>query len=223
MTEENLKKNITNDIIAMTSTKEEFLKNVSYILLPISGKENCVHKTFLDLGLFLVIQSEQGNSVGNAYIPVEAYEGLKNRLELSDEEIESAANRNAAQKNQPVIGDMFGYMITGKITDKEPSDYPHSDMLIMTCESMLNGATVLPFAKEKLDRVCEECFTNELIILPSSKHEWIIPNPILCNQSLDKLSEMVRAVNETEVAPYDFLSNSVYRYIRSSQRFEIAA
>lgn len=63
---------------------------------------------------------------------------------------------------------------------------------------------------ETLEEAREMMQSNEIYILPSSRHEVLaIPAE---SADPNQLEEMVRTINEMEVAPQDRLSNSVYKY-----------
>ena len=62
--------------------------------------------------------------------------------------------------------------------------------------------------------------SENLYMLPSSVHEWmILPE---CDD-VAYLKEMVTEVNRTAVAEIDLLSDHVYRYDRKTDMVEIAA
>ena len=62
--------------------------------------------------------------------------------------------------------------------------------------------------------------TENLYMLPSSVHEWmILPE---CDD-VAYLKEMVTEANRTAVAEIDLLSDHVYRYDRNTDMVEIAA
>lgn len=59
------------------------------------------------------------------------------------------------------------------------------------------------------------------IILPSSIHEVILV-PDACARELSYFKQMVKEINETELAPEEILSGHVYRYSRKKKGAEIA-
>lgn len=83
-------------------------------------------------------------------------------------------------------------------------------MHVVTNKAKLNGAvTIINY--ETIKEIQKALGSEEFYILPSSIHECIIIGKDN-NQSVEELRQMVREINETQVAPQDRLSNSVYEY-----------
>ena len=93
-----------------------------------------------------------------------------------------------------------------------PSEYPESQMLVMTNRSGIHGATAVLFADAKLTKICKAWNTDSIYLLPSSIHEWIIPNPNFGELDPDVLRDMIQSINQTEVKERDRLSDSLYRF-----------
>ena len=62
---------------------------------------------------------------------------------------------------------------------------------------------------------------SDLYILPSSIHELILI-PVLENEEVETLREMVNQVNEESVENIDYLSDNVYRFNRNTEEICIA-
>lgn len=79
-------------------------------------------------------------------------------------------------------------------------------MYVLTNQDMFWGDAVV------LNPFFMEWITNgqEVLLLPSSTHEWIMV--LNDGNSLEEMSEMVKFINQTEVAESDFLSDSVYTW-----------
>ena len=86
---------------------------------------------------------------------------------------------------------------------------PSSPMYVLTNNERFNGAGCMLY-QDVLDRFAREQ-NSDLYVLPSSIHEVIL---IPCSQSpaREELCDMVREINQTEVAVTDRLSDQVYRY-----------
>ena len=63
------------------------------------------------------------------------------------------------------------------------------------------------FLKEKLSRFGR----SKYVILPSSVHETILL-PLTKDYCQEYFSNMVKEINETQVAPTEILSNTIYLY-----------
>ena len=58
---------------------------------------------------------------------------------------------------------------------------------------------------------------NNFFILPSSVHEVILL-PDTGNEDSEDLKKIINAVNTTQVAPEEVLSDTLYRYDRADKR-----
>ena len=63
---------------------------------------------------------------------------------------------------------------------------------------------------------------DDIVILPSSRHEVLLIPQRQVNGKYESFSHMVEMVNETEVSMEDRLSNSVYLYSREKDSITIA-
>lgn len=91
-------------------------------------------------------------------------------------------------------------------------------MYVVSNEQGINGASVMLY--EEAFQILTENFGEKLYILPSSIHELIVI-PYEEGIESDKLSELVREVNRTQVPWEDILSNHVYLYSSKTKSFEI--
>lgn len=91
-----------------------------------------------------------------------------------------------------------------------PLDTP-SRMYILTNEHHLNGASVILYPNT-LSRLASEV-NSDLILLPSSIHEWIA---VLAddNMCMEDYHFMVKEVNETQLMDEEVLSDHAYYYDR---------
>ena len=91
------------------------------------------------------------------------------------------------------------------IDEWEPDGSP---MTVLTTKGAVNGAGIL-FCDSVLQKIHEKL--GDYFVLPSSIHELIIV-PVSEGIDRDELTEMVKTINATEVAPADRLSDKVYLY-----------
>lgn len=92
-------------------------------------------------------------------------------------------------------------------------------MYVLTNKTGINGAVTMLYT-DILKEISVRLNTENLYMLPSSVHEWmILPE---CDD-VAYLKEMVTEANRTAVAEIDLLSNHVYRYDRKTDMVEIAA
>ena len=92
-------------------------------------------------------------------------------------------------------------------------------MYVLTNKTGINGAVTILYT-DILKEISERLNTENLYMLPSSVHEWmILPE---CDD-VAYLKEIVTEANCTAVASIDLLSAHVYRYDRNTDMVEIAA
>lgn len=93
-------------------------------------------------------------------------------------------------------------------------------MYILTNISRCNGAAVMAYPN-LLENIAEQ-LGHDLVILPSSIHEVIILS-VDDQTDFRKLEEMVREVNDSQVAEEELLSDTIYVYERSTGRVTVPA
>lgn len=91
------------------------------------------------------------------------------------------------------------------------------EIWILTNEQKLNGGIILLY-EEELHNLAEK-LESDLYLLPSSRHEIIAVSAKVTMP--ERLAEMVQQTNEEVVDEKDFLSNSVYRYGRTSRTISL--
>ena len=91
-------------------------------------------------------------------------------------------------------------------------------MFVATNKCKINGASVILY--DGLLAEFARRIGGDFYILPSSIHETILL-PATGDMDVDYLIDMVRAVNSTEVAPDEILSDNVYKYIADEDRVEM--
>lgn len=99
----------------------------------------------------------------------------------------------------------------------EPLNIGFTPMYVLTNQSKTNGAGVL--AQDGVLEKVGALVGSDFYVLPSSIHEVLIV-PDNGNMRLAELEEMVREINETQVAPEDRLSNKVQHYDRAAKTLE---
>nr|MCR5776075.1 DUF5688 family protein [Lachnospiraceae bacterium] len=90
-------------------------------------------------------------------------------------------------------------------------------MFVATVKGNTHGASVLAY-EDFMDKAAEK-LGGDFFILPSSLHEVILI-PDNGQFEVDTLKAMVKDINESQVAPEDRLTNSVYHYDSKEKIFE---
>lgn len=199
-------------------------------LVPVQGNEEFlkdkVWNPFLDLAVIyrpVVDATENGTAAS-----VVMTEALMESLGLTREEIRQKAmtDRPLGERKIVNLGKMILETTPDFILQSLGRNYvqtlENSKMTIITNDSGLYGASEM-LHKETFRQLAEE-FDDNLIILPSSVHEVIaVPEAELQVSGTEEVRDMVKDVNYNSgsVAPEDRLSDSVYRYNRETNEFEI--
>ncbi len=97
---------------------------------------------------------------------------------------------------------------------------PDTPFYVLTNKNGINGAACILY-KDTIKNFAEG-MDRDILILPSSIHEvLLLPDDELL--SYNDLAHMVTFINQTEVPAEDRLSNQVYRYSRSDDKFSIVS
>ncbi len=96
-----------------------------------------------------------------------------------------------------------------------PPQDPRFPMFVLTNKKNMFGAACLLY--EGVLQCCAEQLRSDFYVLPSSVHEVLLI-PALPDASCGQFTEMVREVNETQVAPEERLSDHAYFYSWEKQQ-----
>ncbi len=193
--------------------------------------ENVPHKDFLDLAIvcmaILPFEEEQGDGQGDGTILVNRYH--MERWGISEEEMFNVAIANSMEKNPAVIRVMNEiikemYIENALEVQEEDEicamiDSMDCKLYVLTGTRKYNGAVVITYENVLRDFAKEK--NCNIYILPSSIHEGIL---VLEEEGMSavELREMVKSVNQTQLAETEVLSNSVYYYDRETNKITIA-
>lgn len=171
------------------------------------------HRDFLDLAVtYSVPIRKDGIVVASFAVNRKICDGYG----IGEEELDAAARRNAG--NEEYVVHHMSSILAGIIGVDETEAGFGCPLYVLTNGRKHKGAAVMLFG-EYFDRLSEE-LGGDLYVLPSSVHE-VIAVPA-ADADVEKLLQMVKEVNATEVSDVDFLSDSVYRYSRAEGRLDIA-
>ena len=96
---------------------------------------------------------------------------------------------------------------------------PDDPLFVATVPDKIQGASVLAY--EDFMEQAAERVGGDFYILPSSIHEILLVRDD-GTFDINRLEDMVKEVNETQVAPEDLLTDSVYHYDSKEKVFELA-
>ncbi len=144
---------------------------------------------------------------------------ILDRSGINFEELDEAAKKNTEKSGfsvrtmNEVMCELMGVNPGPEI---EEPDGPQ--MYVLTNARKLHGANIMLY-KEYLE-IAAEKMNGDFYIIPSSIHE-LIAVPVSA-QGLEELREMVKAVNDNQLAPEEILGYEVYRYNRETGEVEVA-
>lgn len=177
------------------------------------------HRQIEDLALILELKFPIKEGIGS----VKVIHELAEHWAVDADTLFSQAQANAMEAEPPCLQRLeetmfaltLGSDAAPNLLEQEnpaPEEMP-SQLYVLSNMSKNKGAAVLsyPGVLEKVDQLFPESF----YILPSSIHELLVI-PRSPEISPKELGEMVRAVNRSEVAKEDQLSDRVYTYDRET-------
>lgn len=176
--------------------------------------ENAPHVRFLDLAIvFRVVVDKNESGITSYLIKNELLENIG--LEVSD--LEEIAERNT--KNMfPVVATDIDEVVDipqDMMADILPKD--GFNLIVATNNIHMNGAIFMAF-KDELEKVADS-MESDFYIIPSSIHEVIlVPDAGVSDAELIKST--IADVNTTMLDAPDFLSDSLYKFTRSTGTVE---
>lgn len=141
------------------------------------------------------------------------------RSEISIEELDEAAKKNTKKSRfsvrtmNEVMYELIGVNVGPEI---EEPDGPQ--MYVLTNARKFCGANIMLY-KEYLE-IAAEKMNGDFYIIPSSIHE-LLAVPV-STAEIEELRQIVKEVNDNEVAPEEILGYEVYRYNRETGEVEVA-
>lgn len=176
-------------------------------------KREMVYKEYLDLCIYFSVDSTDKS------MSVPITRKVLDDLGISEEELFAAAMKNLQKKHHAIVNpicDCFnGLNIIDDLRVNQFEKLVDSESLLMVrlSNSMIgNGATAI--LMDGVLRRLASIFGNDLLLLPSSKDEWVIISAELLRGEEDVclFSEMVLNINRNEVPCSERLSNNFYLY-----------
>lgn len=196
------------------------LDHVEYQLVNAEGNaeklKDIPGKKIADLVAIYRVVVSAGEDGVMSYVLTKA---ILDRSGISFEEPDEAAKKNTEKSGfsvrtmSEVMCELMGVNVGQEI---EEPDGPQ--MYVLTNARKLHGANIMLY-KEYLEITAEK-MNGDFYIIPSSIHE-LIAVPVSA-QGLEELREMVKAVNDNQLAPEEILGYEVYRYNRETGEVEVA-
>ncbi|MCR5650433.1 MAG: DUF5688 family protein [Lachnospiraceae bacterium] len=177
---------------------------------------NLPHRRFLDLAvIYVVVLGETPKGQATVTIHTEHMENWG----TSEEELWKLSNKNTPRLAKPEImalSDLIGSMMGGEESGMVPQD---AGMYVLTNSSRINGASCILY--DDVVSGLAGGLGKDLYIIPSSIHEVILM-PSDAFPDVDRMIDIIREVNSTQVRKEEILSYRLYRYSRSTDRICVA-
>lgn len=184
----------------------DFVREHVYIGLQKQSDENLVKNRCMldDMEQYLFIRDEKDGD----HFMVKVKADLLARICMTEQEAWENARKNTFSESMvrslsAVIAEMCGI-------PEEDIDNGMNPIYVVSNRSGVRGASAI-LNPMILDDLRKKHDTRKFIILPSSIHEvLVLPYTDDMTLSIEDMTEMVQAVNSTEVLPGDQLSNQAY-------------
>lgn len=171
------------------------------------------HLDYLDLAV--VFQVYMGEDK-NGFSSITVTDSLLERWNTDIEKLQALSMRNTPKLLPYKLMNLDDLMEENNLDMSLPKlEGSDTSMYILTNNAKVNGAVTILY--ENLLQDIAEDLGHDLILLPSSIHEFIIVTDPTGN-GLSFYNDMVRQVNEVEVADYEVLSDHAYYYSLSKKK-----
>ena len=202
------------------------LKDLEYNVLPrlICTKtntdmlKNLVHREFLDMSIYYVVQIKIQDGVGSIKITNDMLKSLKQ--DVTEEQLYKWSITNLKNDSNFAIGmNRLMYCLMCGFDTKNYKGYEKDDvMIVIQNDCGICGANNIlnnDILKEVADNI-----NSDLYVLPSSIHEIIVV-PTVIGLLQDELRQMVKEVNCEKVGDEDRLTDTIYLYSRNTNKVTI--
>ena len=180
------------------------------------------HKQMEDLSVICRIElpAPDGDGIGSIKVTHE----MMRLWDIRPQDVYEKALENSMQKKPPYLMSMDDLMMemmglpfeTKNLFQlKEGEEFPKDGMYVLSNPMRVNGASVLAYPN--LQEQLESVFPQGCYLLPSSLHEMIII-PKDLGMTPKEMGEMVREVNQKEVARDEILSDRVYEFDKEKRQ-----
>lgn len=200
---------------------DQMKEKLTLQMIPIAGNEERLseipHRAVEDMALVYRFEMKS-NEQGSASILVT--NNMLRTYDITADQLHSDAMEAAVQNHPATLRNMNDVMrdMMGDAAGMFIPDEP-SPIWVATVEGGQNGACAIQYP-DFLDQAAET-MGGDFYVLPSSIHELLFIADD-GSMELSHLEEMVRSINEAEVAPADRLSDNVFHYDSEEHIFENA-
>ena len=170
------------------------------------------HRKYLDLAMVFYIRV-------NPKILPDAHIMIRNEhlaeFSIKESDLIQWAVKNTVRDLPTMITEMNDYVMPLSGMVGEAAEEDERKLYILTNKEYYFGAACLFYPDT--EQLLKERFDTDLILIPSSVHEWLIM-PLEGNQ-IEEIDELIKEVNSVAVEPDEVLSTHAYVFARESGEF----
>jgi len=179
------------------------------------------HREVLDLSLiyFVKVDMPQAGEKGSIRV-TNAHLRLWG---VTEEELYKQVISNMKENDQSTItslSQMVRQLCTWEDDSLPELNEENCPMYVLTNHSQMNGAAEI--INTNTLHTFATSLGKDFIMLPSSIHEWLLLPVTDSLQDVNAFVEMVKEVNDSQLAPNELLSYHVYKYERETGNISIA-
>ena len=174
--------------------------------------EECAYMEVHDLIAVPYLQVERGHQTMSMLVTHELQQRM---LQMTDDEVLSIARENLSKQEFEIIGmtQKMRAMLGNDFDETYTEAYvPEKDFLYVMSNKVNTYGAAGMMSQEVMEQIQEKMGEEMFFILPSSVHELLIVPASANSFGPEQLQEMVKEVNETQVAPHERLGENVYFY-----------
>lgn len=215
----------TTDLVKYENVKSRIRGKLINYELNKEYLQDKIYVKFLDLVVVFCIQVHLDiDNTENAVIVINR--SLFSVWDINEAQLFEVAKENMSKYEEYSFTSMFDVLLAlqqnSQVAACDIEDYPEScGLYVLSNKQKVVGASVI--LNPNVLKEVSEILQDDLVLLPSSIHEWLVLKKSEANTvgDIQELYEMVKAVNDNEVAHEDLLSYNVYTYNRETDRMYI--
>lgn len=212
----------TTDLVKYENVKSRIRGKLINYELNKEYLQDKIYFKFLDLAVVFCIQVHLDiDNTENAVIVINR--SLFSVWDINEAQLFEVAKENMSKYEEYSFTSMFDVLLAlqqnSQVAACDIEDYPEScGLYVLSNKQKVVGASVI--LNPNVLKEVSEILQDDLVLLPSSIHEWLVLKKSEVNTvgDIQGLYEMVKAVNDNEVAHEDLLSYNVYTYNRETDR-----
>lgn len=204
---------VINSILNFENCRDKLIVNLVNKKNNTKSLENKIYRDFLDLAIIYKIMLKTSSDVIGT---ITITNDIMKSWGITEDELFETALKNTENILPIICKDMIDVtenMVKNIIGTEEYHEMPRDLMYVISNNTYNNGAASILY-NNCLKTIADKLETD-LILIPSSIHEFIVVNPAGDTVDLEYLNELISYVNSTQKET-DILSDHYYLYKRDT-------